>query len=125
MNANELRIGNYALGPLGEIAIIDVIGNLNYPEYIHGSYKSESGTFSGQNGFSGIPLTHEILEKCGFYWNDPFYEIKNPSAAGLLKISYSEEDGYVYDFMTKLNYLHQLQNLYFALTGEELPVKIG
>ncbi len=106
LQANELRIGNwYNVGLTGQ----------ETPEKFE--LWTEALDFEAYG--SGIPLTHEIMEKCGFYFNHPFYEIKNPSAAGIIKISFDEEgdDGFVYDFMTRLHYLHQLQTLFFSLTN--------
>jgi len=83
--------------------------------------------------FVGIPLTEEWLLKFGFD-----REV-GESESGILtyqKYFNNEHLGIwyypdkVYDFqinvdkffktLTKLKYVHQLQNLYFALTGEEL-----
>lgn len=61
----------------------------------------------------GIPLTPEILEKCGF--------VQTSAATfgnGIIGIYFGEGE-YFYNH-GKGKYLHQLQNLYFALTGEEL-----
>ena len=61
-----------------------------------------------------ISLTEEWLLKFGFenngiaFWN----------GVGLSKLS----DGF-YFMTTKIEFLHQLQTLYFALTGEELTIK--
>lgn len=75
-----------------------------------------------------IPLTPEILEKCGFSFGinlqsfvrgrHQFVEIKN------MIDGYLSEDGvFYYGVRTKIQHLHQLQNLYFALTGKELTFK--
>lgn len=75
---------------------------------------------------SGIPLTPEILEKCGF---NPFLHNFEKS----IKISYSLHDNFAYvgnststsgTSVKNIKHLHQLQNLYFALTGEELQVNL-
>ena len=73
-----------------------------------------------------IPLTPEILEKCGFvidYQGDYMISFNG-------RVYYYGNGFIMKDFSikTKLNqfpiqYLHQLQNLYFALTGEELNFK--
>ena len=65
-----------------------------------------------------IPLTLEVLEKCGFevsnIGNHIFY--KN----GVIIFFENGKWGISCDSRCSLNYLHQLQNLYFALTGKEL-----
>lgn len=80
-----------------------------------------------------IKLTPELLEKCGF----EFYHIGhndfglvggftgakgiiiNQYKDGIFGFDYGEEGN-----VTELIYLHQLQNLYFALTGEELTINL-
>jgi hypothetical protein len=80
-----------------------------------------------------IPLTPEILEKCGFEWED-IETHTDKTTRGLYKSIlmmlpatsncwYAAPFGYPLSLHRTL-YLHQLQNLYFALTGEELEVKL-
>ena len=67
---------------------------------------------------TGIPLTPEILEKCGF---KPF--CKDWSKKGM--IIHSRKRGFVLNKKVPiLTSLHQLQNLYYALTGEELEISL-
>lgn len=75
-----------------------------------------------------IPLTPEWLERCGFkrmnagWINDSgslsFYDKDSETGNGVYKMEYGTRN-YAAGFL----YLHQLQNLYFALTGEELEIK--
>ena len=86
--------------------------------------------------FNPIPLTPEILEKCGFE------KVENPKQYGWYisvgnrelcwchadYISLEFKVGQLDDFCDTIKdidckHLHQLQNLYFALTGEELIYK--
>jgi hypothetical protein len=111
MKATELRIGNLVL--IGkEVNILELVDFADIYEnntIIH---------------FEPIPLTEEWLLKMGFVYrgiyyhfpkNDIFkleqYKLKN---AYFLKHSKESLDS------VRINYVHQLQNLYFALTGEEL-----
>ena len=89
-----------------------------------------------------IPLTEEIIVKCGFekYEGDdyPFYTRHNlvisDSYYGYgLFIIYTDHYGFndpllgANEIDVKLQdvkYVHQLQNLYFALTGEELDIEL-
>jgi len=130
MKALDLRIGNYVKAPLGEIMRVDQVGHLDFPDYIHARNETEFG----QNGFKGIALTPEILEKCGF---DRYTEVPNDGIGDKLEV-FEGLYGVVFFFdvhgalvfkdyhsnMNRPKYLHQLQNLYFALTGEELEVKL-
>jgi hypothetical protein len=110
--ANELRIGNWYVNQWGEYLQVDAD--------LFGSDNLESYPIP-------IPLTPEILEKCGF-------EKDNSSKYGgyligigegeKIRIVNDESIGWHYPLngyrRPITNYLHQLQNLYFALTGEEL-----
>lgn len=112
MNANELQIGNWIeLKNSGFIKIeADNIGDIVNNEAI----------------FEPIPLTPEILKKCGFVkkWLD------NGDTIRCWDYELNEFHLHVLGddmitFMTrKINYVHQLQNLYFALTGGELNIQL-
>jgi hypothetical protein len=74
-----------------------------------------------------IPLTPDILERCGFEKGagNPNYHKLHPPFFGVI----SEIDGAFriggLDYLGRdVKYLHQLQNLYFALTGEELECNL-
>jgi hypothetical protein len=83
-----------------------------------------------------IPLTPEWLERCGFEKAGDAFDIKTQFGAirhmfnKIILFFGSEYQLSVsmdYDVMTlpcQCEHLHQLQNLYIALTGEELNVKI-
>ena len=132
IQANELRIGNYV-----EPA---------EPEYKGQYFKVQSGDIKHiQDGsklykYKSIPLTPEILEKAGFndagesagsiwyyrlinipsnYMN-PTYELNLFTTDEQNKYGINLEEQY----FGYCKSLHQLQNLYFALTGEELPIEL-
>ena len=132
MEANELRIGNW------------VIDNEVDPQRTV-YYQVEEITYKGvvyRDGSSvtmceylqPIPLTEEILLKCGAVkvkhnhfvideWIHLSFEDDNrsePCVDVKLK-SISEKKPY---YATCVNSVHQLQNLYFALTGEELEIEL-
>jgi hypothetical protein len=81
-----------------------------------------------------IPLTPELLEKCGFVkgertWYHPatmLIELFNTAKLeGNFHIIAGKKRRSVFEAMSKrLEYLHQLQNIFFATTGEELKVNI-
>lgn len=123
INANELRIGNW-------------VNFNNIPHQIDGGdiYDLESGPNVRDNAdpdrWLPTPLTPEILEKCGFVkeTGDSAAWIKHGT---ILIKSTDYDDGRL--IVVGLSYwvgeeqhccyvhnLHQLQNLYFALTGTEL-----
>lgn len=76
------------------------------------------------NEIHPIPLTEEILLKHGFEKSsDIFYDEHNWIMIrfignGLFFYQKGEYD------ICKLQYLHQLQNLFFILTGQELEIKL-
>jgi hypothetical protein len=71
-----------------------------------------------------IPLTEEWLLKFGFHLDSyKNFELNNININRLnFKLTIFEDDDW-YDIPIKTKYVHQLQNLYFALTGEELIIK--
>ncbi|UPS92069.1 hypothetical protein [Bizionia sp. M204] len=119
MKQNELRVGNYVSHPRKKI---DTIKGVNSND--HGYYATFDNTHEGyyfeNEGFeqvSGIPITKEWLLKFGFKFEAPFYRNDTFQAK-------KDKDSFlVYqfsDFLRRVYYVHQFQNLYFALTGQEL-----
>lgn len=70
--------------------------------------------------FVPIKLTEEILLKCGFDIKSVPYHCINGNV-----VLYHSKGDFLYKYTgIEIKHLHQLQNLYFALTGEELEVNI-
>jgi len=133
VKAGELRIGNWVkeYGKPIKFSIADfhfLNDELNYP-----------------SRYEPIPLTPEILEKCklenGYYNNIQvdgnhigviFPIIKDETKEDWELPDYKEGiyvysglgDPESYGFKAQIKYLHQLQNLYFALTGTELEINL-
>ena len=125
MKANELRIGNYIQDRKGNEAIVEEISK--------DSFKAYSGCIS-YLPFEPILLTGDWLLKFGFY-NDLdswFYSLdfdkkmetfkiapiySNNNHSGMFKVLNCQS------LIKKTQYVHQLQNLFFAFTGEELTDK--
>jgi hypothetical protein len=79
-----------------------------------------------------IPLTSEWLERMGLkqdHTKQSWFHRVFVAADGRLQIEeyqdtfHISEDGGVFRVGPDLKYVHQLQNLFFALTGQELAVK--
>ncbi len=70
-----------------------------------------------QGEMRAIKLTEEILLKCGF---EPYGNGKWHHDA----ISLHEADFIFNSKSDRVKYVHQLQNLFYALTNEELEVKL-
>lgn len=111
IQASELRLGNavYKYFERKEIVFI-------------------KGIHEGEMAFEPIPLTSEILEACGFEKEG----ITSMSLIGFpcyFKIDKNNVECYGIHWIGKIiqidcKYLHELQNLYFALTGTQLEVKL-
>lgn len=136
MKANELRIGNYYKS--GQTAPVPKDWSME-------EWKSRRSELKFQDNI--ICLTTEDFKSKGFWsafnigwiegipltedWFEDFVFEKNHNTNGWGKgavtvlqfsggwITYFED----VDIIT-IKYVHQLQNLYFALTGEELQIKV-
>jgi len=139
IKANELRRGNmfYArqkqmlctcLSVVQKGCDVKVIRLNPYP-----ADKDHFGfTFVDYEEMDPIPLTPEILEKCGFdksglhCWINRVDEyslliIQDNRRFELMDITSGET---VLSWDTRVENLHQLQNLFFSLAGLELDVKL-
>jgi len=119
MKPTELRSGNYVNVPHGDVQIDHFIKD--------GCHFTDGcgGTFASLHP---IPLTEEWLKEktefkfkyyteCGEVYRLDFYKIT------------IEDDRFFFgiwnnmEVLIEFKYVHQLQNLYFALTGKELEIK--
>jgi|DEB0MinimDraft_10_1074344.scaffolds.fasta_scaffold104598_1 hypothetical protein len=120
MKATELRIGNW-------VRIKDVPTTNEWQVESIGNLQQVGGQLWSIEELEPIPLTEEWLQRFGFkfdgycsFWKsdieltkdvgDNHYSVFNVHGNGL------HRDGII-------QYVHALQNLYFALTGEELTIK--
>ena len=130
MKVEELRVGNIvkALQGVGRVEQIRHTGKHGYGIILEGVY----GGGSYIEYCEGIPLTEEVLLKCGLtrkgsffgmgfldtiYW----YNIENQ----ILYIEYtdspfSEDEGTRYPVSSPIKYLHTLMNAIYDLTGREV-----
>lgn len=144
IQARDIRIGNW----------VSISENNEHPKYRCVSQIKNRGIVFHDLEHSGhflfeklspIPLTNEILEKCGFELSNKDLETYNIKYTGECTIQdlefYQSRDistiirqwenyedstnnNYRYISLYNIKYLHQLQNLYYALTGEELIVNL-
>ena len=138
MKANELRIGNYVNVPIQEQCPF----RIDAFEYCSEKFIKVAQEVK-LNGFEvhpltwyggdlqSIPLTEEWLLKFGFraksinhnFTIDSDVDFRISSAQRVIETNERSSFYLESKFGTKINYVHQLQNLYFALTGEELTLK--
>lgn len=121
VKANELRIGNWIMfdGNLTQVdlGLFDMWGDVDIDERLN-----------------PIALTPEILEKCGFEKdedaNSDIYQLDIGRKSFRIQLSTTS---IIFKFDVGMDwtsdidapeYLHQLQNLFFALSGEELPLNL-
>lgn len=129
MTAQELRISNYVvLDKLAEITMISNDGDcyISYPDE-----KDVDDTYTLIKNISPIPLTPEVLEACDLskeLFKSHLYKNYIRDGSGnydgyFLGLKYSKDVAYM-PCNVKLSSLHQLQNLYHAITGQELTIDI-
>jgi len=117
MNANEFRIGNW----------YSQFGNLHQVTW--DTIKALGDAPETQLWCKPIPLSPEILEKCGFenqrYEEWEAFAYKDTAiCASWDGVEWVFKYGYDSDLsIASCEFLHQLQNLIYALTGEELTYK--
>jgi hypothetical protein len=134
IKASELRIGNLINGiyhdyddgidediqneTICEVVTLDVSGSGDYPIYVYSDENIEH--FSD---FEPIPLTEEWLLKFGFTNEDDYLELQIHESLSIIYVGYLALmiDGVIIQVNnTNSGKVHQLQNLYFALKGEEI-----
>jgi len=133
IKANDIRIGNW-VNEKRVVNLIREMEEINIPVTVDISILSEIIRGNTLNKFSPIPLTEEILVKAGFECRklyDAVYsfqlECKN-SEFRIFTVDlreggidyHMEYDGNV----VVLKYIHQLQNLYYSLTNQELNIQL-
>lgn len=123
MTANELRIGNWVefnnnghpvkVKELGEVVLF---------------YNTEC--YSGYESMNGIPITEKWLLKFGFKFNGWNYDLKHFNIHSQRHSSHKDFHNFIevhwidkmIPIIGGIKHVHQLQNLYFALTQEELTI---
>lgn len=151
MKAEELRIGNYVdvykCDVHYGIEVVNNISSMGINERLHGQYCAVfEYPMNDELLVTPIPLTEEWLLRFGFESDN--YELHETYLIDIsrperydhdsyLKILVMDDDCYV-DIsekeihpdtiennvnLKKIKHIHQLQNLYYALTGEELKLK--
>ena len=124
INANELRIGNWVLDENNnQVQCIGWLSGciITFVDNVPVGKKDEK--------FSPIPLAPEILEKCGFVKQN--YYINEVYGNANFKFKQHADKSYDIEIIgftdqginVSIYFLHQLQNIYYALTGEELTIK--
>lgn len=124
---NEIRIGNYLKH--GDILVL-----VSAIFKTHFNCETTEGITHGnsmQENFSPAILIPEILEKCGFKKDyDGYFTLD--IGRKYFSIGIGDQETFVYqpdiglkavELNCDCEYLHQFQNLFFSLAGQELEIK--
>lgn len=138
MTANQLRVGNYLY-----YHIKDDLDERKEWDEINAVDAEDILAISDGRGeyLIPIPLTGDWLEKFGFksidkqsnlFYSSKLIRITLPTSrctSGVCYVSvrgckvFNNENYFRAGINLKIKYVHQLQNLYFVLTGKELKIK--
>lgn len=135
MKANEIRIGNIFLhtneNGTFNVVVKEVLESGINTHFNNGTW------FIGLDNIRPIPLTEEILIKAGFERGGyNLVEVTHPKYPRLFFVLGEEFKSIWWNYnisgtfkecepsQIEITYLHQLQNLIFALTGEEIKIDL-
>lgn len=135
--ASEFRQGNLFLHK-GRVKSVDGIDEDDYI-LVYNNYYDDGIEHIKEADVEPIMLTPEWLERCGFTWDKGYMKINLKHARmtlgfhsgvsdkmSLFQTTIPGEGSVEHEIGFGSNHpecIHQLQNLFFALTGEELTIK--
>lgn len=124
MQASDFRIGNLVSDEEGNLVTIFNI----LQSYCRGQYDNElKDQLLYYENIKPIPLTEEWLLNFRFEYSERaelWYFGDNPVTHDWMITIKTTGDGFFYkNGYFKIKYVHQLQNIYHALTGEDLVSK--
>lgn len=124
MNTNELRIGNLTHKSIKSGNGRTIVCNITINDLV--KLSDETTHFK----YEPIPLTDEWLLKLGFRKkSDHIFLFPNNDSFRLWGFAWNIEQfmmvgGWIELNTPSIKYVHQLQNLYLCLTGEELIIPV-
>ena len=140
ITSKDLRLGNYILGfhededgleenedvlfeAICQVTSLDYSGFLDFSIYV----ESDDTNVEVYEKFEGIKLTEEWLNKLGFFIieTNGTFEATFPNFRYSVKTA-KDYNGFFFcdgeTVLTNFNYVHELQNLCFALTQRDLTI---
>lgn len=124
IDVKELRIGNWVSGKNDPEMKVVSISNGSVELRFNGVGEDYGDWYYDDDELKPIPLTPEILEKCGFKYLKEQNVWFRDGMNEYLTLHYN---GFcVYESTKKriIKSLHELQNLYFSLTGKEIEIEL-
>lgn len=124
LKSTELRLGNFVIVNHGTDLLSKVtwIQEESVSVMFDRQHDLSNGMIASPSKIIGVPLTEEWMFRLGFIkQDDPFdwhYEINGYEVG-------NDFDSWTGKESRKIDYVHQLQNLYFAITGFELQCAEG
>jgi hypothetical protein len=124
MDAKEFRSGNFIIGLYQneeDDLINETICEFKFYNCYDNFYWVESKDGVEEYiGFKPIELTEEWLQKFGFHKVNGCF---NFNKINIFPCSDLEKKWFEYENDMEIKSVHQLQNVYFSLTGKELEIK--
>lgn len=128
VDVKELRIGNVLHVKYEYKA--HIVHSIDKCDTFNGGYaiRMESGLKCSLDYAEPVLLTEGLLLKCGFkekQWedeDDPPVFYKNGLTISCK--TWGKDSFYLNSYDIDVTFLHQLQNIYYALTGKELEVEL-
>jgi hypothetical protein len=130
LTPQDLRIGNY----INYEMTIHVVDEIHQDKLIHHWVNANSdGYVTRYNQILSIPLTAREIEDLGFiedfkrirntegYFDNQGYFLEDNGSMGFRLNRHDDED--CYTFITHVEFVHELQNIYFDLTKRLLTYK--
>lgn len=129
MKSTDLRVGNLAQTAFGIVEYRGV--SPDKPNLLFVKYSNGIDVREHIDDIKPIPLTEEWLVKFGFentyseltYKEYDFKKFGVEINSDIMTVSYNYGNDVEWVNFTHIKHVHTLQNLYHALTGEELELK--
>lgn len=110
MEAKDLRVGNW----------VEII---QPKKDVYTTIQPSCFSVEIEKFYKPIQITEEWLKYFGFKYNNPTYEWYDQNAVFFIQVNYLGFDliaKFHNQVIKEIKYVHELQNLYFALIGKEL-----
>lgn len=128
MNALELRVGNYLYDRKKKLCKVERIEPSDYNRAAFQFDAPVIGEALTHLPYEPIPLTEEVLKRLGFMYDKETctwsYTISLERFDYVFELEHINDEVFItiHNIEWNYKYVHQLQNLFFGLTGFELKL---